>query len=383
MGRKFEIKESDIKNIQLDSTQMSIRGLGLKYSLNKNVIIRLLNKKKEYNNIESLTCKKSNKVFYDVNNKSGILTKHLKKYYDNVDLNNIEDYSKFFIIKYNNENCVSFNKFLIQLKIKHEKKLLFDGLTKYCFTNKKKYIFFIENNKISNNKKIKPILFFKLKNRYENSIFIYEDEWVYKKNIIEEKIKYVLNVSKHQKIYGRNCTISEISSNEKKIFLNKNHVQGTANSSIALGAFYSNKLVAVMTFLNHRNMTNDIIDFNYELNRFATDINFSVIGIGGKLFNSFLKRIEKNSTIISYGDRRFVLSSKNNFYRKINFTLNQISKHDFYYIKTNSINRLHKITMQIRHKKIKLDENEGDYYENMGYKKIWDCGKYRFIYKYE
>lgn len=384
MGKKLDLDNKLIENILHEKNILSIRRLAEKYSLNKNVIIRIINEKNKFESFESLCCIKTNKIFYDTENKSGILTKHLKNLYNNeINLKSIEDYKKYFTIKCNNKNYISYNKYIQQLNIKFENKVMFDGLYKYHFKTKDRYIFFIDNNKISNNSKIKPILFFKLKNRYDNSIFIYEDEWVNNRKIVESKIKMILNISNNTKIFARNCLISEISSKEKNDFLEKNHIQGSANSSLSLGAFYDNKLVAIMTFLSNRNMTNDSIYFDYELNRFATDINYHVIAIGSKLFSFFLKRIKKNSIIVSYGDRRFVLNSKNNLYRKLNFTLNQISKHDYFYIKKNSIDRTHKITMQMRHKKLNTNENEREFYKNLEYTKIWDCGKYRFTYKYE
>lgn len=380
MGKMFDIEKNVEACILKDSETISIRKLAEKYSFNKNVILRILNaekrKKDGIENIEFLCCKKTNKIFYDVRNKSGILTKHLKEIYGNsITLRTINDYSKYFNIEYNNKNYISFHKYLITLRLIYENKPMFNGLYKYYFSTKNVYVFFIENKKISNNKKIKPILFSKLKDRYHNSIFIYEDEWEFSSNIIKRKIETILNISKLPRLFGRNCEIRSINSKEKTNFLNSNHIQGSANSTINFGAYYNNELVAVMTFTTNRNMTNDIIKFDYELNRFATKINYRVVGIGGKLFKHFLTTINKNATIISYGDRRFVLNSQTNFYRKIGFKLNQVSKHDYSYMEKNSIKRIHKITIQIKTKKNKN--------EDMDYEKIWDCGKYRFLYKYE
>jgi len=380
MGKKFEINSLLKNNILIDKKNgLSIRNIGEKYCLNKNVVLRIIkndNQNKEPN-VEYLVCKKTNKIFYNINNKSGILSKHLKKYYSDFSL---KDLDKYFTIHHNNKNYISFKSYLNKLRIKFNEKIVFNGLIKFTFNNKNRFIFFVENDKIVNNIKIKPILFFKLKNRYDNSIFIFEDEWVNKQNIVKNKIKIILNIFKAPKIYARNCTIKEITPQIKNLFLNKNHIQGTANSKISLGAFYNDKLVAVMCFTDNRNMTKDIIKFDYDLNRFATDNNYHIIGIGGKLFKHFLKLIEKNSIIVSYGDRRHVLSSQNNIYKNLNFKLNQITKHDFMYKDNKSINRIHKITMQLRFKKTNLDIKENEYYKDLGYKKIWDCGKYRFTY---
>lgn len=329
MGNKIILDQNTIINIIIDSKKKSIRNLSEKYLLNKNVIIRVLNQHEDIN---------------------------------------------------------TFNNFIKKLRLKFNKKIIFNGLTQYLFKGGNINIFFIQNEIFIKNDKIKPILLSKINDRYENTIFIYEDEWYFKKQIIIKKIELILGVSKLPKIYARKCTIKHVNNKDKKIFLNNNHIQGTANATIIIGGYYNNKLVAIMTFLKHRNMTKDKNYFDYELNRFATDINYHVIGIGGKLFNYFLNSIEKNTTIVSYGDKRHVLNVKNNLYKKLNFKLNQISKYDYFYIKKNSIERQNKITMQIKYNNSKYKNNyksESDYYEKHDYKKIWDCGKYRFTYRHE
>lgn len=374
MGKKKEISNETINKIIDDSKFLSIRKLSTKFLLNKNTIIRILNNKKINNNIEYYICKKTKKKFFDIENKSGSLTKHLSSLYDNVNMSNINLY---FDVKYSNNNVVNFSKYINSLRITYEKKELFSGLHKYTFKSKNVIIFFIENNKISLNKKIKPIFLFKLKERYINSIFIYEDEWSLNSNIVQIKIKTLLNINKSEKIFARKCNISIINEAQKKTFLNKYHIQGTCNSTINYGAFYNDKLIAVMTFTTYRNMTNDAIKFDYELNRFATNINYLAVGVGSKIFKSFLKSINGHGIIVSYGDRRWVKTHKKNLYTELNFKLNQISKHDYTYIKPNSINRIHKITVQQQIKNNNINEKE-----LLEYKKIWDCGKYRYTYRY-
>ena len=372
MGKKIKIEKNIINSILIDSKNLSIRKLANKYSFNKNVIIRILNEennKLKNKNIEYIICKKTNKIFYDVNNKSGIITKHLNS--QNI-LFDKETYLKNFNIKHNDENEIEFEKYLNSLRKKYNKKVVINGINKYYFKSKNIYIFFIKNNIIINNNKIKPIFLSKLNDRYNSSIFFYLDEWIYKKNIVKSKIEYSLYLNNKIKIYARKCIIKHINSKEKNNFLEKNHIQGKCKSNLHYGAYYNNNLVAVMCFTTNRGLTNDIIEFDYELNRFATDINFYVIGIASKMFNFFKKEIEKNKTILSFGDKRFLLNRKQNLYTKLNFDLYGKSKHDFYYIENNSILRKHKFGIQIKNKLIQ---------NNKIYKKLWDCGKYKYLKK--
>ena len=79
--------------------------------------------------------------------------------------------------------------------------------------------------------------------------------------------------------------------------MNKFHIQGFVKSTVFIGAFYKEELVGVMSFLNQQ-------DNNWELTRFASNINYICCGVGGKLFSYFLKHYEYNK-IKSFADRRW------------------------------------------------------------------------------
>jgi hypothetical protein len=79
-------------------------------------------------------------------------------------------------------------------------------------------------------------------------LHIWEDEWVYKKDIIKSIILNRLGLIK-EKIYARQCEIRVIEDSKLvRKFLDENHIQGYSQSSIKLGLFYQNELVSLMTF---------------------------------------------------------------------------------------------------------------------------------------
>ena len=98
------------------------------------------------------------------------------------------------------------------------------------------------------------------------------------------------------KIYARNCVLHEVSLNEAKNFINKNHLQGYAKDSIRIGLYYKNELVSIMTFGKPRYNKN----YEYELIRYCSS--HSVIGGANKLFKYFLDKYCPTS-IVSYCDR--------------------------------------------------------------------------------
>ncbi len=211
-------------------------------------------------------------------------------------------------------------------------------------------------------------------------IHIFEDEWLYKQKIIKTKIKYLINNIKY-KIYAKNCIIKQITPQIKTKFLNKYHIQNDTISHINLGAFYKNRLIAVMTFGKLRKaLGNSSQNNNWELIRYATIANFLCIGVAGKLLN-FFEKTYKPSKIITYADRRW---SQGNLYYKLNFKLDHISPPNYWYISVkNYLNKFHRFNFRKNVLKDKLkvfDPNLSEWknMKNNGYDRIWDCGNLVF-----
>ena len=205
---------------------------------------------------------------------------------------------------------------------------------------------------------------------------IFEDEYLYNKNILLKKISHILKLNQTQKIYARKCNIIEIDYKTSKEFLNLNHIQGHDKATIYLGCYYNNKLIGVMTFLNN----ND----NWTLNRFATDINYNVIGVGGKLFQWFVKQYNPKQ-IKSFADRRWTSTIKPNLYNKLGFVQHSILKPDYRYIFEKEIKRYHKFGFRkkILSKKYNIDNNltEKQMTQLINARKIWDCGLIKYVWE--
>ena len=212
-------------------------------------------------------------------------------------------------------------------------------------------------------------------------IQIFEDEWYNNKDIVLKKIEHIIGASNGNKIYGRKCLISEIKSSTAKEFLNKYHIQGFSRSTIYLGAFYNNELVAVMTF---KKETNDSLDF--ELNRFASNYNYICCGVGGKLFSYFIKNYSPKE-VKSFADRRWTINEKNNLYIQLGFKFDSYIRPDYKYYnhKVDKYNRYHKFNFrkQILHKKygFPLSMTESEMTKELGYHKIWDCGLIKYVWE--
>jgi hypothetical protein len=205
-------------------------------------------------------------------------------------------------------------------------------------------------------------------------LHIWEDEWVYKKDIIKSIILNRLGLIK-EKIYARQCEIRVIEDSKLvRKFLDENHIQGYSQSSIKLGLYYKNELVSLMTFgYRHTNAKKE-----FELIRFCNRINLNVIGSASKLFNYF-KQNYHFTELISYSDFRLFDGS---MYQTLGFTKQHLSKPDYFWCK--DIERKHRFNFN-KQKLIKegYDPNKTEVeimYER-GYFRIFGCGQHRWIYK--
>lgn len=210
-------------------------------------------------------------------------------------------------------------------------------------------------------------------------ITIFEDEWVYKQEIVKKRLLNMLG--KTQKGYGaRQLTIQKIVPEISNSFLEKYHIQGGNVYGFAnYGAYKNDELVAVMTFSRSRKVLGGNSDGPIELLRFATD-GRNHAGIASRMFNTFIKEYVPKS-VISYADRRW---SDGNLYSKIGFTELDKTKPNYWYFHPNKLSREYRF--KFRKDRIKhLVENgesmsERQIMNQLGYFRIWDCGSYKFIW---
>lgn len=213
-------------------------------------------------------------------------------------------------------------------------------------------------------------------------IHIFEDEYKHKREIVENKIKHILGVQTDlPKIMGRKCKIREISKPVAQKFLDEYHIQGADNSSIQIGAFYNNALLAVMTFKKENNN-------KWELTRFASDFHYICQGVGGRLFKYFVKNYSPIE-IKSFADRRWTIDEENNVYLQMGFKFDGYVNPDYRYVLPNANNceRHHKFGFRktILHNKygFPLDMTETQMVKKLKYDRIWDCGLIRYVWKKE
>lgn len=214
------------------------------------------------------------------------------------------------------------------------------------------------------------------KKRSYNVIIVFEDEYVNHREIVLSKIRHLFKLDKLPKIMARKCLINTIKQNDARDFLNNNHIQGFVNSSIYLGAYYNNQLIAVMSFIKEPGD-------KWNLSRFASDNNYICCGLGGKLFDYFIRNYNFKS-IKSFADKRWTYNTEKNIYLDLGFKEVQNVMPDYRYFKSGEKVRHHKFNFrkQILHRKYGLDMNltETEMVKQLGYNRIWDCGLIKYVY---
>jgi len=265
-------------------------------------------------------------------------------------------------IKKNNRNIISPYELDIYVP-EHQLAIEFDGLYWHSSEYKNKKYHLTKTN-LCQEKGI-------------NLLHVFENEWL--DSTKQDIWKSIINskLGKNDKIFARKCEIKEIKDNKLiRLFLESNHLQDFAGSSIKVGLFHDNELVSLMTFGKTRYSKK----YQWEMIRFCNKKYINVVGGPSRLFKYFVRNYEPES-IVSYVDKRY---SNGNMYSKLNFKHSHDSAPNYFYFKPHE-NVLyprvkfqkHKLEKQLKIFDPKLSEVDNMF--NNNYRRVWDCGNMVYI----
>lgn len=210
-------------------------------------------------------------------------------------------------------------------------------------------------------------------------IHIFEDEWLFKKDIIISRIKNELKLNTNT-IFARKCEVKELPFREISKFLDDNHLQGQGDpTALNFGLFHSSELVSVMTFKRGRKET------EIELKRFCSKLNTNVVGAANKLLKYF-ERHYQPVKLFSYADRRWTDLLSKSVYDLLGFTLTSMGRPNYWYlVYPNKRSDRRQFTKELILSIFKQADSKLSEWENMemlGYDWVWDCGnlKYEKVY---
>jgi len=211
------------------------------------------------------------------------------------------------------------------------------------------------------------------KNNRVELIHIWEDDWMYKRDIIKSILLNRFQLI-NSKVWARKTEIKLVDNLLKDSFLESNHIQGKCVSTINIGLYYRDELVSLMTF--GKRSINSKVDF--ELLRFCNKINLSVIGSASKLFTYFIKNYNYDS-ISSFAD---ISQFTGNLYSKLGFEYSHRSNPNYWWV----IDGVRHHRFNYNKKRLVKEgwdptKTEVEIMYDRGYIRIFGCGQDKYIFK--
>ena len=200
---------------------------------------------------------------------------------------------------------------------------------------------------------------------------IYENEWRERKPQIQNFLKGALGKSSIR-IYARECWVDVHTTRNPDIkkFLNDYHIQGAPiNYQIAISLSHKNEIVGVMTLgKHHRQNGGECL----VLSRLCWRDNYCVIG-GTKRLLSYAP---KDKPIVSWSDNRW--SPQGGVYQRMGFDL--VTDYPPGYDYTNNQGKFkRKQSMKKSNIAARPNQTEKERCEELGWYRIWDCGKRKWV----
>lgn len=127
-------------------------------------------------------------------------------------------------------------------------------------------------------------------------VHLHQDVWNRSSDIVQSRIRSKCGISQ-QRIYARKTHVKRITKSEYLPFLEDNHLWGATGAKYGFGLYNKadDMLVAVATFSSKRKVNRDNQTFHsFELLRFCTKLDTTVVGGITKLVSAFVKEIKSN-----------------------------------------------------------------------------------------
>lgn len=201
-------------------------------------------------------------------------------------------------------------------------------------------------------------------------IQIFEHEWLRRKSQVKSYLRSALGKN-YIKVYARKCSIEIVDKETASAFLDKYHIQGRASFINAFGLVNNGELLALLTVNYHHRDSRKMT-----VNRFVSKEGVTVTGGLSRLTKFASNYIKKD--LISWCDLRL---SEGSGYRNAGWEQEEILRPDYFYTKG-----LRVFSKQSRRKSVvntPSNMTEREHALQDGLVRVWDCGKIRFIYKYQ
>lgn len=202
-------------------------------------------------------------------------------------------------------------------------------------------------------------------------IHVWEHEWLTRQEQVKNFLKSALGKNE-LKIGARKCDFREINKREAWAFIDDRHIQPhNQRTTLAIGAYFEGKLVAVATFsTHHRDNHTPVLD------RFVCEHGVTVSGALAKITK--LASAHFKQKIVTWAHRTL---SEGRGYVAAGWKQTEVLQPDYFYVSATG----KAISKQARKKstmKTPAGMTEAEHAKQDGLSRIYDCGKIRFEYDY-
>jgi G:T-mismatch repair DNA endonuclease (very short patch repair protein) len=216
---------------------------------------------------------------------------------------------------------------------------------------------------------------------------IYETEWTERPETIKRLLRNAIGKSRG-KLMARKCRLAKTTVQEARAFYEKYHPQGGSGNGEHYGLYHNDKLVACMRFtFGNNDRGHGAKVRQWTLSRYATRL--PVAGAASKLFKAFLSE-HKPSEVKSFSDNRLFGGG---MYEQLGFVLEEEVPADYqvWSLKAGLRPKPHyqRRLLPARLREHGVDEpfdpktddrTEAEMTYMMGARRIYDCGKKRWLW---
>ena len=203
-------------------------------------------------------------------------------------------------------------------------------------------------------------------------IHIFENEWNNKQEIVKSYIAAKCGCFERT-ISASNCFIQLVEADKAIDFMNKYHINGPVKTTINIGLFENQELVALGSFSKARFSKNH----DYELRRYCTQLNSNVEQGLKTILNYFENMYHPKSLVVNL-DRRWHIAAD---FQQYGFYVDNITSPDYWYW---TYGNGYQLESRMNYQKSRLPkllsnfDSQKTEVENMfenGFSRIFDCGK--------
>lgn len=217
----------------------------------------------------------------------------------------------------------------------------------------------------------------------QQGIFLYHlfgYDWSTRPEVCKSMLASLLGATDRH-IYARSCEVRDVSAADATAFLESNHRQGASVASVRLGLYLNSELVSLMTFSKPRSTISSGAD--WELVRFCSKLNTTVVGGASKLYNQFIRQFCPNS-VVSYSDRAH---TRGKLYSILGFQFQRESDPGYVWVNLKTDRAYSRVNAQKRNiakflddPNIDLTKTETEIMASHGFVQVFDSGTITWLW---